>query len=207
MTARAKSSSIVLPPDYRPSEDEPFMNERQRMYFRQKLRRLERRDHPPDARDAGRAARGIDPARRPRRSRHVGDRPGAGAARPRSPAQARRQDRRRARPHRGRLVRVLRGDGRADRPEAARCAPDRDAVGRGAGAPRAPRARLPRGLSGGGIAARGTINRRRVCASVLAPRRRPQRRRAVHVPRRASSRSRADLPDRAGAPAAAGWLG
>jgi DnaK suppressor protein len=37
MTARAKSSSIVLPPDYRPSEDEPFMNERQRLYFRQKL--------------------------------------------------------------------------------------------------------------------------------------------------------------------------
>ena len=37
MTARAKSSSIVLPPNYRPSEDEPFMNERQRMYFRQKL--------------------------------------------------------------------------------------------------------------------------------------------------------------------------
>jgi DnaK suppressor protein len=37
MTARAKSSSIVLPPDYRPSEDEPFMNEMQRMYFRQKL--------------------------------------------------------------------------------------------------------------------------------------------------------------------------
>src|SRR3954468_13930940 len=37
MTARAKSSSIVLPPDYRPSEDEPFMSERQRLYFRQKL--------------------------------------------------------------------------------------------------------------------------------------------------------------------------
>jgi DnaK suppressor protein len=37
MTARAKASSIVLPPGYRPSEDEPFMNERQRMYFRQKL--------------------------------------------------------------------------------------------------------------------------------------------------------------------------
>ena len=37
MSARAKSSSIVLPPDYRPSEDEPFMNERQRLYFRQKL--------------------------------------------------------------------------------------------------------------------------------------------------------------------------
>jgi DnaK suppressor protein len=37
MAARAKASSIVLPPDYRPSEDEPFMNARQRMYFRQKL--------------------------------------------------------------------------------------------------------------------------------------------------------------------------
>ena len=37
MTARAKSSSIVLPPDYRPSEDEPFMNERHRTYFRNKL--------------------------------------------------------------------------------------------------------------------------------------------------------------------------
>jgi DnaK suppressor protein len=34
---RAKSSSIVLASDYRPSEDEPFMNERQRTYFRQKL--------------------------------------------------------------------------------------------------------------------------------------------------------------------------
>jgi DnaK suppressor protein len=28
---------IVLAADYRPSEDEPFMNERQREYFRQKL--------------------------------------------------------------------------------------------------------------------------------------------------------------------------
>jgi DnaK suppressor protein len=37
MTARAKTSEIVLPANYRPSEDEPFMNERQRVYFRQKL--------------------------------------------------------------------------------------------------------------------------------------------------------------------------
>jgi DnaK suppressor protein len=37
LTARARASSIVLPPNYRPSEDEPFMNERQRAYFRQKL--------------------------------------------------------------------------------------------------------------------------------------------------------------------------
>lgn len=32
-----KSSPIVLPPDYTPSENEPFMNEKHRMYFRQKL--------------------------------------------------------------------------------------------------------------------------------------------------------------------------
>ena len=37
LTARAKLSKIVLPPDYRPSEDEPFMSEFQRLYFRQKL--------------------------------------------------------------------------------------------------------------------------------------------------------------------------
>lgn len=37
LTAKAGASTIVLPPDYRPSEDEPFMNERQRTYFRQKL--------------------------------------------------------------------------------------------------------------------------------------------------------------------------
>jgi DnaK suppressor protein len=37
LTAKASTSTIVLAPDYRPSEDEPFMNERHRMYFRQKL--------------------------------------------------------------------------------------------------------------------------------------------------------------------------
>ena len=37
MRARVKASSIVLPHDYRPSEDEPFMNEQQRVYFREKL--------------------------------------------------------------------------------------------------------------------------------------------------------------------------
>lgn len=29
--------TVTLPPDYRPQEDEPFMNERQQEYFRQKL--------------------------------------------------------------------------------------------------------------------------------------------------------------------------
>jgi DnaK suppressor protein len=37
LTAKAGTSTIVLSPDYRPSEDEPFMNERHRAYFRQKL--------------------------------------------------------------------------------------------------------------------------------------------------------------------------
>ncbi len=32
-----RTSSIVLPPGYRPSESEPFMNERHRLYFRNKL--------------------------------------------------------------------------------------------------------------------------------------------------------------------------
>jgi len=31
--------TVTLPPDYRPSDDEPFMNEIQREYFRQKLLR------------------------------------------------------------------------------------------------------------------------------------------------------------------------
>jgi DnaK suppressor protein len=35
--AEATASTIVLPDNYRPSEDEPFMNERQRAYFRRKL--------------------------------------------------------------------------------------------------------------------------------------------------------------------------
>lgn len=29
--------AVTFPPDYRPSDDEPFMNERHREYFRQKL--------------------------------------------------------------------------------------------------------------------------------------------------------------------------
>ncbi|AHB48951.1 conjugal transfer protein TraR [Hyphomicrobium nitrativorans NL23] len=37
LTSKTSSSEIVLPPDYRPSEDEPFMSEKHRMYFRQKL--------------------------------------------------------------------------------------------------------------------------------------------------------------------------
>jgi len=35
--ALAEDHSVELPPNYRPSEDEPFMNERQQEYFRRKL--------------------------------------------------------------------------------------------------------------------------------------------------------------------------
>lgn len=37
MAARAKVSDIVLPPGYRPAENEPFMNEMHRAYFRKRL--------------------------------------------------------------------------------------------------------------------------------------------------------------------------
>lgn len=33
----ARAADVVLPPGYRPLETEPFMNERQRLYFRNKL--------------------------------------------------------------------------------------------------------------------------------------------------------------------------
>jgi DnaK suppressor protein len=34
---RSRRTAIVLPEGYRPSDSEPFMNERQRVYFRNKL--------------------------------------------------------------------------------------------------------------------------------------------------------------------------
>lgn len=37
MAARAKASDVVLPPGYQPSEDEPFMSEMHRAYFRKRL--------------------------------------------------------------------------------------------------------------------------------------------------------------------------
>jgi DnaK suppressor protein len=37
MAPRVKASDIVLPPDYRPADSEPFMNEMHRAYFRKRL--------------------------------------------------------------------------------------------------------------------------------------------------------------------------
>jgi hypothetical protein len=95
-------------------------------------------DHAADA--AGRERQ----SSRSRRPRLIGDRPRHRAARPRPPAQADLQDRCRAAANRGQHLRLLRGDRRADLAEAARSPPDRNAVGRGAGAPREARKGLPR---------------------------------------------------------------
>ena len=62
--------------EYRPTEDEPFMNPRQREYFRQKLETLEGRDPSRKPRDAREP-----PGRKPEPSGYgrpglVGERPG-----------------------------------------------------------------------------------------------------------------------------------
>jgi hypothetical protein len=140
------SKQIILDADYKPSDDEPFMNDRQREYFRGKLMawkdeilkearetlvtlQSESENHPDIA---DRASSETDRAIELRA--------------PRPPAQADRQDRRRHRPHRRQHLWLLRGDRRADLAEAAGGPADRDALARSPGAPRAQRARLPRRL-------------------------------------------------------------
>ncbi len=138
--------SMSLDADYRPSDDEPFMNERQRDYFRRKLLswkpdilreaqdtianlQAENENHP-DLADL--ASSETDQAIELRaRDRH---------------AQADLQDRCGADADRGWVLRLLRGDGRAHLAPPPRCPPDRDVVAGGARAARAPRARLPRRL-------------------------------------------------------------
>ena len=118
------------------------MNERQRDYFRAKLL-IWKDEILKEARTRCSTSRTKIKSSRSRRPRILRDRPRDRAARARPPAQADRQDRRRAPPHRGRHLRLLRGDRRADLAQAARGAPDRDAVDRGAGTPRAARAGVP----------------------------------------------------------------
>ena len=133
--------------NYRPTEKEPFMNERQRDYFRERLLAWredilkeaketlqhlqdENQNHPDLAdRASSETDRAIELRARDRQRKVINKIDAA------------------LRAHRGRHLRLLRGDRRADRAQAPRGAPDRHAVGRGAGASRAPRARLPRRLS------------------------------------------------------------
>ena len=132
---------------YRPTEKEPFMNERQRDYFRAKLLTWkdeilkeardtlqhlqdENQNHPDLAdRASSETDRAIELRARDRQRKLIAKIDAAIS------------------PHRRRLLRLLRGDRRADLAQAPRSAPDRDAVDRGAGAPRAARAGLSRRLS------------------------------------------------------------
>ena len=159
----------VIEDGYRPSDDEPFMNERQKEYFRRKLIALARGDSRGKQGDARRAAERERKSSRHRRSRLFGDRsrdrtPGA-----RSSAQADLQDRGGAGADRRRNLRVLRRDGRSDLAAPPRRAADRDVVGRGAGTPRTARKNLPRrirprpGRQAGQRITRGAPARRALC--------------------------------------------
>ena len=112
---------------YRPTDKEPFMNERQREYFRAKLLIWKDEILQRSARHAAAPAGREPESSRSRRPRVLRDRPRDRAARARPPAQADRQDRRRDAAHRRRHLRLLRGDRRADLAEAPRGASDRDA--------------------------------------------------------------------------------
>ena len=134
---------------YRPTDKEPFMNERQREYFRVKL--LDWREdilkeaketlqhlqddntnHPDLAdRASSETDRAIELRARDRQRKLIS------------------KIRRRAGAHpRGQHLRLLRGDRRTDFAQAPGSAPDRHALDRGPGTPRTPRAGLPRGIGG-----------------------------------------------------------
>ena len=141
-----RTASQISVRDYRPTNSEPFMNERQREYFRDKLvawkeeilkearetlqhLQDESQNHPDLAdRASSETDRAIELRARDRQRKLISKIDAALAA------------------HRRRHLRLLRGDRRADQPQASRRPSDRDAVDRGAGAPRAPRARLSRRL-------------------------------------------------------------
>ena len=130
-----------------PSDKEPFMNERQREYFRQKLLDLEGR-HPEGGQGDAAASAGREPEPpRSRRPRLVRDRPRHRTARPRPPAQADRQDRRGASPASTTApTAIARRPASRSRSSGSRRVRSRR-FDRGAGAPRAARARLSRRIA------------------------------------------------------------
>src|SRR4028118_2228839 len=123
-------TKIMIDEGYRPSDDEPFMNDRQREYFRRKLIRWKgeilreaqetlatlqsENENHPDLADRASSETDRPAELRPRAGARAG-RPGRRAARPRPPAEAHRQDRLRVVADRGRVLRLLRGGRRADR--------------------------------------------------------------------------------------------
>ena len=124
LETKAMKAEVFLPDDYRPAENEPFMNDRQLEYFRRKLmvwkqelmnQSAETIDNLQDS------ARNV-PDITDRASEET-DR--ALELRTRPPAQAGVQDRRGDAADRERRIRLLRSNRRADQPQAAGRAPDR----------------------------------------------------------------------------------
>ena len=121
--------------DYRPSENEPFMNERQREYFRRKLN-VWKDEILKESRET---IQNLQAETVPHAD--LADRASTEAERQ---LELRTRDRQRkliakidfgAAPDRGRLLWFLRRDGRADFAQAAGCPPHRHPVDRGAGTP------------------------------------------------------------------------
>ena len=138
-------------PDYRPSEDEEFMNPIQVEYFRQKLLRW-RTDllKEADGTLASLSEGGIHEADITDRASVETDRALELRTRDRARKLVSKIDQALA-PDRERHLRLLRGDRRADRPASARGAADRHPVDRGAGTPRAHGARSPRRLTAAAV--------------------------------------------------------
>ena len=144
----ARSGPIVLPAGYRPAESEPFMNERHKQYFRNKLvawkEEIVRQNretlhvlHEDSAQHADIADRATSETDRALELR----------ARDRQRKLIAKIDAALARDRRRHLW-VLRGNRGADRAEAPRGPPDRHAIAGSPGTPRAARESLPRRLKG-----------------------------------------------------------
>jgi DnaK suppressor protein len=126
-----ESMNDLVDADYVPSEDEPFMNERQKAYFRAKLIAWKN--------DILREARETLEILQQENANHpdLADR---------ASSETDRAIELRARDRQRKLIAKI--DGRANRAQTSRRAPDRDAVDRGAGTPRASRESLSRRLIG-----------------------------------------------------------
>ena len=157
----------MLPDGYRPSESEPFMNERQRIYFRNKLvgwkEEIVRQNretlhvlHEDSAQHADLADRATSETDRALELR----------ARDRQRKLIAKIDAALARIEEG-TYGYCEETGEPIGLEAPRRAPDRDAVAGGAGAPRAPREGLPRAISR--LEGYPRLPARSACADLSAP--------------------------------------
>src|SRR3981189_3517260 len=128
---------------YRPTEKEPFMNDRQREYFRNKLLAW-REDILKEAKETLQHLQDENQNHPDLADRASSETDRAIRLRARAPAQGDPQDRCRAAGNGGRHLRLLGGDRRADLDQAPRGPPDRDPVDRGSGTPRAARTGVSR---------------------------------------------------------------